>query len=71
MLVCLLGGVLGICVALALGLLLELADVGFTLVFSVGSIGAAFAVSSLIGIGFGFLPARRAAQLDPVEALIR
>ncbi|MDX3931325.1 MAG: MacB family efflux pump subunit [Stenotrophomonas sp.] len=70
-LVCLLGGVLGICVALALGLLLELADVGFTLVFSVGSIGAAFAVSSLIGIGFGFLPARRAAQLDPVEALIR
>ena len=70
-LVCLLGGVLGICVALALGLLLELADVGFSLVFSVGSIVAAFAVSSLIGIGFGFLPARRAAQLDPVEALIR
>ncbi|GAB3050049.1 MacB family efflux pump subunit [Stenotrophomonas tumulicola] len=70
-LVCLLGGLLGIGVALALGLVLALADVGFSLVFSTESILAAFACSSLIGIGFGFLPARRAAQLDPVEALIR
>ena len=70
-LVCLLGGVLGIAVALALGAVLALADIGFTLVFSAASIVAAFACSSLIGIGFGFLPARRAAQLDPVEALVR
>ncbi len=70
-LVCLLGGVLGIGVALALGAALALANVGFSLVFSVHSILAAFACSSLIGIGFGFLPARRAAQLDPVEALVR
>ncbi|MGO4556815.1 ABC transporter permease, partial [Stenotrophomonas sp. 2YAF22] len=70
-LVCLLGGVLGIGVALLLGAVLALADVGFSLVFSANSIIAAFACSSLIGIGFGFLPARRAAQLDPVEALVR
>ena len=70
-LVCLLGGVLGIGVALALGGVLALADIGFSLVFSTTSILAAFACSSLIGIGFGFLPARRAAQLDPVEALVR
>ncbi|QDL28583.1 MacB family efflux pump subunit [Stenotrophomonas maltophilia] len=70
-LVCLLGGMLGIGVALALGAGLELANVGFSLVFSANSILAAFACSSLIGIGFGFLPARRAAQLDPVEALVR
>ncbi|WP_313437278.1 MacB family efflux pump subunit [Stenotrophomonas sp.] len=70
-LVCLLGGILGIAVALALGAVLALADVGFSLVFSAASILAAFACSSLIGIGFGFLPARRAAQLDPVEALVR
>ncbi|HDS1138181.1 TPA: MacB family efflux pump subunit [Stenotrophomonas maltophilia] len=70
-LVCLLGGMLGIGVALALGVALELANVGFSLVFSASSILAAFACSSLIGIGFGFLPARRAAQLDPVEALVR
>ncbi len=70
-LVCLLGGVLGIGVALALGAAMELADAGFSLVFSVNSILAAFVCSSLIGVGFGFLPARRAAQLDPVEALVR
>ncbi|MBA0098289.1 MacB family efflux pump subunit [Stenotrophomonas indicatrix] len=70
-LVCLLGGVLGIGVALLLGAVLALAGVGFSLVFSASSIIAAFACSSLIGIGFGFLPARRAAQLDPVEALVR
>ncbi|WP_049413000.1 MacB family efflux pump subunit [Stenotrophomonas geniculata] len=70
-LVCLLGGVLGIGVALALGATLELADAGFSLVFSVNSILAAFACSSLIGVGFGFLPARRAARLDPVEALVQ
>ncbi|MEX5404119.1 MacB family efflux pump subunit [Stenotrophomonas sp. WED208] len=70
-LVCLLGGMLGIGVALALGAALELANVGFSLVFSANSILAAFACSSLIGIGFGFLPARRAAQLDPVEALVQ
>ena len=70
-LVCLLGGVLGIALALALGVVLALADVGFNLVFSAGSIVAAFVCSSVIGIGFGFLPARRAARLDPVEALVR
>ncbi|MEG2804730.1 MacB family efflux pump subunit [Stenotrophomonas sp.] len=69
-LVCLLGGLLGIGLALALGAVLALADVGFSLVFSANSIIAAFACSSLIGIGFGFLPARRAAQLDPVDALV-
>jgi macrolide transport system ATP-binding/permease protein len=32
---------------------------------------AAFVCSSLIGVLFGFLPARNAAQLDPVAALAR
>jgi len=32
---------------------------------------AAFVCSSMIGIVFGFLPARNAAQLDPVAALSR
>jgi putative ABC transport system permease protein len=32
---------------------------------------ASLSVSVAVGLGFGALPARRAARLDPVEALMR
>lgn len=70
-LVCLLGGVLGVTLALALGWLFDKAGGDFSMVFSIGSIIAAFACSSLIGVVFGFMPARNAARLDPVDALAR
>ncbi len=70
-LVCLLGGALGIALALGLGWAFKSFGASFTLLFSTGSIVAAFACSTLIGVAFGFLPARNAAQLDPVEALAR
>ena len=71
-LVCLIGGLLGIGLALAIGLIFDAVSGGnFQLVYSVSTIVLAFAVSSLIGVLFGFLPARNAARLDPVDALSR
>ncbi len=70
-LVCLVGGVLGVSLALGLGLVAGMAGLGFPLSFSVWSIVLAVACSTLIGITFGFLPARNAARLDPVQALAR
>ncbi|MBI3383771.1 MAG: MacB family efflux pump subunit [Aquabacterium sp.] len=71
-LVCLLGGILGIALALGIGLVFDKVGGGsFSMVYSMTSIVAAFGVSSLIGVVFGFLPARNAARLDPVDALSR
>jgi macrolide transport system ATP-binding/permease protein len=70
-LVCLLGGILGIALALGIGVLFEQFGGTFKMVYSGTSIAMAFGVSSLIGVVFGFLPARNAARLDPVEALAR
>ncbi|ADU11745.1 MacB family efflux pump subunit [Asticcacaulis excentricus] len=70
-LVCLLGGVLGISTALGFGVIFSLFSTDFTLVYSPVSIVAAVVCSTLIGVVFGFLPARNAARLDPVTALAR
>lgn len=69
--VSLLGGLLGIGLALLIGALFSLFVESFQMHFSLFSILMAFGCSSLIGILFGYLPARNAARLDPVEALAR
>jgi len=69
--VCLIGGVLGIAVALGVGWVFAQIGGNFQMIYSMSSIVMAFGVSSLIGVVFGFLPARRAALLDPVVALSR
>jgi len=70
-LVCLIGGILGIALSLLVGWAFIYFKSNFTLVFSGASMVAAFACSTLIGVIFGFLPASNAAKLDPVEALAR
>lgn len=67
--VCAVGGVLGIAVALGFGILFPAFGSNFTLIYSTSSIVYAVACSTLIGVVFGFLPARNASQLDPVVAL--
>jgi putative ABC transport system permease protein len=62
------GGVAGI--ALAYGLCTSLAKVvGAPFLFDPKINIVAFVFSAAIGIIFGFMPARRAASLDPIEAL--
>ena len=62
------GGAIGIALGFA-------ASFGLTVLLewptrvSAGAVGLAFGISAVIGIFFGFYPARRAAQLDPINAL--
>jgi putative ABC transport system permease protein len=62
------GGILGIAVGSGATVALGKA-LGWNAVPSMEAIGIAAATSALIGVVFGFLPARRAASLDPIEAL--
>lgn len=70
-LVCLAGGILGVLLARLVGVVVSQISPDFQLIYSTASIIAAFVCSTLIGLVFGFMPARNAARLDPVEALAR
>ncbi|HBB8868634.1 TPA: ABC transporter permease, partial [Escherichia coli] len=69
-LVCLIGGALGIALSYITGALFNaLADGIFAAIYSWQAAVAAFFCSTLIGIIFGYLPARKAARMDPVISL--
>lgn len=70
-LVCLCGGALGVLLSLGIGVVFSWFVQAMSMVFSFSSILVAVFCSTLIGVLFGYLPARNAAQLDPIEALAR
>ncbi|MDY0831242.1 MULTISPECIES: MacB family efflux pump subunit [unclassified Pseudomonas] len=63
----LVGGVTGIVLALLIGGVLTLSDIAVAFSFPAGL--GAFACALVTGVVFGFMPARKAARLDPVTAL--
>lgn len=70
-LLCIIGGVLGILFSLMINVLFSFLVQDFTLSYSAGSIALALGCSTLIGVVFGYVPARNASRLNPVEALTR
>ncbi|OGW62987.1 MAG: multidrug ABC transporter substrate-binding protein [Nitrospirae bacterium RBG_16_64_22] len=62
------GGILGIMLGIGGSLVMGWMGMGETSL-SLWPIVLAFAVSGLVGVFFGFWPARKAARLDPIEAL--
>lgn len=68
-LISLIGGAIGIAIGLSLPLSVRLLTDQIRVPISPLSVLVAFAVSFTVGVGFGLLPARRASQLNPTEAL--
>ena len=63
------GGLLGVVVAVAIGAVASLVAPGFPAAPPLWAVAAGLGMSISVGVAAGYLPARRAAALDPVEAL--
>ena len=68
-LICLLGGFIGIALSGLIGLIFNQFVSSFPMSFSTGSIVLALTCSTLIGVAFGYMPARNASKLNPIDAL--
>ena len=64
---CLIGGLIGLAIAFPLSLIIDAFVLPTAMPFSV--VGISILISLLVGVISGFLPAYRAARMDPVEAL--
>jgi putative ABC transport system permease protein len=62
------GGIIGIITGIVASKIIAVMK-NWSSLISPGSIIVAFIVSAGVGVFFGFYPARKAAQLDPIDAL--
>ena len=62
------GGIVGIALGFATSFAMTML-LDWPTRMTVSAVGLAFGISAAIGIFFGFYPARRAARLDPINAL--
>ena len=70
-LICFIGGIVGIVLSLLIGWGFNSISKSFSMIFSGFSIVMAVLFSTLVGVIFGYMPAKNAAKLDPIEALSR
>ncbi len=62
------GGAIGIVVGVVLSFVIK-SFFGITTIVSFSSIVISFGVSAAVGVIFGYSPAKRAAERDPIESL--
>lgn len=70
-LICFIDGIVGIVLSLLIGWGFNSISTSFSMIFSSFSIVMAVLFSTLVGVVFGYMPAKNAAKLDPIEALSR
>ena len=68
-LICLVGGFMGVALSMLIGVGFNTFSEDFGMIFSTASIVLALVCSSAIGIIFGYMPAKNASNLNPIDAL--
>ena len=68
-LICLTGGIIGILLGYGIGYVVDMMVSQVSVSISASSVILAFGVCVIIGVFFGWYPAKKAANLDPIEAL--
>lgn len=66
---CFIGGILGLSLAYIFGFIFNKISSDFVMIFEIYPAIIALIASSMIGIIFGFIPAKNASKLNPIEAL--
>jgi len=70
-LICIIGGFIGVSLAYGIGMVVQKFAPQVAMLFSTESVILAMTCSTIVGVVFGFMPARNAALLNPIDALSR